>query len=140
MSEAANETSHGAVLRPGEQKVADRGNGIRTIPLVSPGCGAGQLINGITMFAPGAAVGMHWHNCEESVMVIEGEAFVVVNGKESFVKEGDTTWLPPNVPHYFRNASTEKPMRIFWTYASPTATRTLASTGQEHPIAAEHAK
>ena len=129
---------YGAVLRPENQKVADRGNGVRTIPLVSPGCGATQLINGITMFAPGAAVGMHWHNCEESVMVIEGEAIVVVNGKEHAVKEGDTTWLPPNVPHYFRNASRDKPMRIFWTYAAANATRTLAATGEEHPIAAEH--
>lgn len=129
-----------ALLRPEEQKMADRGGGVRTIPLVSPGCGATQLINGITMFDPGAAVGLHWHNCEESVMVIEGDAVCVVDGREHALKTGDTTWLPPNLPHYFRNASTTKPMRIFWTYASAMATRTIASTGIEAPIAAEHVR
>jgi hypothetical protein len=30
-------------------------------------------------------------------------------------------------------------MRIFWTYASIEATRTLVATGETRPVAAEHA-
>jgi putative monooxygenase len=127
-----------AVLRPSDRIPHDRGGGCSTVQLVTPACGASQLINGITTFAPGAAIGLHWHNCEESVMVLEGDAVVVVGDVEHPLKAGDTTWLPPNVPHFFRNASQERPMRIFWTYASANATRTLAATKEERPIAEEH--
>ena len=127
-----------AVLRPGERKLAQRGRGISSIALVTPGCGAKQLVNGFTMFEPGCSVPEHWHNCEESVLIVEGEAFVSVAGKETYVTVGDTTWLPANLPHYFRNASKDKPLKIFWTYASERATRTIAATGEEAPIAAEY--
>ena len=63
-----------AILRPHELKTNDRGGGARTTPLVTRRCGSTSMINGITSFDPGAAIGVHFHNCEESVMVIEGEA------------------------------------------------------------------
>ncbi len=129
-----------AVLRPAEQPMADRGGGARTIPLVTPANGSTQLLNGITIFDPGAAIGQHFHNCEESVMVLEGEAVAVLDGVEHRLGPGDTTWIQANVPHFFRNASDTKPMRIFWTYASIEATRTLVATGETRPVATEHAK
>ena len=135
-SEAAPEA---AVIRPGDQPVADRGGGNRTIPLVTPGIGARQLINGITVIAPGGAIGEHFHDCEESVIVLDGAAVAVIGGTEHPVGPGDTCWIPPGLAHYFRNASITEPLRIFWTYASVTATRTLVATGETRPVAAEHA-
>jgi quercetin dioxygenase-like cupin family protein len=128
-----------AVLRPSERPIADRGGGARTIPLVTPGSGARQLLNGITIFDPGAAIGQHFHNCEESVMVLEGDAIAVLDGVEHRLGAGDTTWIAAGVPHFFRNASATEAMRIFWTYASIEATRTLVATGETRPVAAEHA-
>ena len=128
-----------AVIRPADQAVADRGGGARTIPLVTPRTGARQLINGITMIAPGAAIPEHFHDCEESVIVLEGRAIAVIGGEEHAVGPGDTSWIPPNLPHFFRNPSETETLRIFWTYASITATRTLVATGQTRPVAAEHA-
>jgi quercetin dioxygenase-like cupin family protein len=128
-----------AIIRPAEQEVADRGGGARTIPLVTPRTGARQLINGITMIAPGAAIPEHYHDCEESVIVLDGSAIAVIGGVEHAVGPGDTSWIPPNLPHFFRNPSETETLRIFWTYASITATRTLVSTGQTRPVAAEHA-
>lgn len=133
-------TTTSAVLRPSERPMADRGGGARTIPLVTPACGSRQMLNGITIFAPGSAIGEHFHNCEESVMVLEGEAVAVLNGAEHRLGAGDTTWIEAGVPHFFRNASTTQEMRIFWTYASVEATRTLVATGETRPVAAEHAK
>ncbi len=127
------------VLRPAEQPVADRGGGNRTIPLVMPRIGARQLINGITAIAPGGAIAEHFHDCEESVIVLEGSAVAVLDGAEHAVGPGDTSWIPPGMPHFFRNASATAPLRIFWTYASATATRTLVATGETRPVAAEHA-
>lgn len=127
------------LLRPADQPVADRGGGNRTIPLVMPRIGARQLINGITAIAPGGAIAEHFHDCEESVIVLEGDAVAVLGGVEHPAGPGDTSWIPPGLPHYFRNASATQPLRIFWTYASATATRTLVATGETRPVAAEHA-
>ena len=128
-----------AVIRPADQPVADRGGGNRTIPLVMPGTGARQLINGMTIIAPGGAIGEHFHDCEESVIVLEGSGVAVIDGTEHPVGPGDTSWIPPGLRHYFRNVSTVEPLRIFWTYASITATRTLVASGETRPVAAEHA-
>lgn len=129
-----------AVLRPSELPVADRGGGARTIPLVTPAVGARQLIDGITMIGPGARIPLHFHNCEESVMVLEGGAIAVVGSAEHRLGPGDTTWILAGLPHFFRNPSGTATLRIFWTYASVEATRTLVETGDTRPIAAEHAK
>lgn len=126
------------VLRPSEIKAHDRGGGARTTPLVGPAIGAQGFLNGITEFGPGAAIPFHSHNCEESVVLLEGEAVLDIGGQEYPVKPFETTWIPPNVPHRFRNVSATQGMKILWIYASPQATRTLTETGETRPIAAEH--
>lgn len=126
------------VMRPDQIKSYDRGGGARTTPLVSPGVGATSFINGITEFAPGTAIPFHSHNCEESVMLLQGHAFLDIEGQEHELKPFDTTWIPPNIPHRFRNMSSEEPMKILWIYASPAATRTLVETGETRPVSAEH--
>lgn len=128
-----------ALLRPEDLPVNDRGNGARTIPLVTRSCGSTSLINGMTEFAPGAKIGMHVHNCEESVLILEGIAVAEIDGTRYDLKSGDTTWIPPNVPHRFINES-DSPMRIFWTYANINASRTMLETGIEQSIDDEHAK
>jgi quercetin dioxygenase-like cupin family protein len=127
------------VLRPSEIKAHDRGGGARTIPLVSPAIGAQGFINGITEFGPGASIPFHSHNCEESVVLLEGEAILDIGGESYPVKPFETTWIPPNISHRFRNVSTTQGMKIMWIYASPQATRTLTETGETRPVSAEHA-
>ena len=139
MTEGANDRPPAAVIRPAEQTAADRGGGNCTIPLVTPRCGAQQMLNGITVIAPGGAIPEHYHNCEESVIVLDGAGLAMVGGIAHEVGPGDTSWIPPGLPHFFRNASATAELRIFWTYASATATRTLTATGETRPVAAEHA-
>lgn len=128
------------VLRPDQLKSHDRGGGARTTPLVGPSVGATGFINGITEFDAGTAIPFHSHNCEESVMLLQGEAILDIGGEELTLKSFDTTWIPPNISHRFRNVSSTDPMKIFWTYASTSATRTITATGATSPIAAEHKK
>lgn len=127
-----------AVLRPGDIASHDRGGGARTTPLVTPSLGATGFINGITAFEPGVAIPFHSHNCEESVMLLEGDAMLDIAGREIRLHALDVTWIPPDVPHRFRNLSTQKPMKIFWTYARTDATRTLTESGSTRFISAEH--
>ncbi|MBU2286990.1 MAG: cupin domain-containing protein, partial [Gammaproteobacteria bacterium] len=62
----------------------------------------------------------------------------IEGGAEHPLKAFDTTWLPANLSHRFRNVSATEPMKIFWTYASTAPTRTLTETGETNPITAEH--
>lgn len=121
------------VLRPRSLPVIDRGGGARTIPLVVAGIGAEGFLNGITEFDPGAAIPLHTHNCEETVVVIEGRATFEVDGREYELDTLDTTWVPAGVPHRFMNRSGAR-MRILWTYSSIEATRTIVATGETFKI------
>jgi len=128
-----------AVLRPSDIPSHNRGGGASTTPLVGPSVGATAFINGITSFEPGTAIPFHSHNCEESVMLLEGDAMLDIDGKEIALQPLDTTWIPPNVSHRFRNMSATRPMKIFWIYERD-ATRTLTETGVTNFVSAEHKK
>jgi putative monooxygenase len=134
----SNAKPTGAVLRPSEITPRERGGGARTTPLVTRRVGSTSFINGITAFEGGARIPLHKHNCEESVMILEGHAIAVLDGVEHALGPLDTTWIPADVPHYFKNASATEPMRILWIYASVDATRTIIETGDTRTIDAEH--
>jgi quercetin dioxygenase-like cupin family protein len=131
-------TASHAVLRPDQIKAHERGGGARTTPLVLPSVGATTFITGITEFAPAAAIPFHSHNCEESVVLLEGHAYLDIAGEVHELRPLDTTFIPPNVAHRFRNRSETEGMKILWIYASTQATRTLVDTGETRPVAAEH--
>ena len=130
--------SSAILLRFASLKSYPRGGGIRTTPLVSPSLGARDFITGITELAPGAQVPFHRHNCQESVVLLEGEAALDIDGREHRLLPLDSTLIPPNLPHRFRNLSTTRALRILWIYGSADATRTLEATGETHPVSAEH--
>ena len=126
------------LLREADLPRADRGNGASTTRLVNRSCGSQSMINGITTIPPKGAIPLHYHNCEESVLVLSGTGSAVVGEIELAVKTGDVTWIPANLPHQFRNRSDTDSMRIFWAYASAGATRTIFETGETHLIDSEH--
>jgi quercetin dioxygenase-like cupin family protein len=126
------------VLRPSEIPARQRGGGAKTIPLVTRRTGSTSFINGITIFEPGAAIPLHKHNCEESVLLLEGRAIAEIDGVEHPIAAGDVTFIPAEVPHRFRNLSDTAGMKILWTYASVDATRTIISTGDTRSIDDEH--
>lgn len=129
----------GAVLLPTVMLPAyERGGGARTTPLVTRELGATGFITGITSFDPGVSIPFHSHNCQESVMLLEGEAILDIDGAALTLSLLDATFIPADVPHRFRNGSPTQPMKILWIYASPEATRTLADSGVTTPVALEH--
>jgi quercetin dioxygenase-like cupin family protein len=126
--------SRAAILRTATIAPHERGNGARTIPLVTSGCGSTSILNGITEFDPGGSIALHAHNCEESVIVLEGEAVLHLDGAEYRLATAEATFIAADVPHFFRNASQTEKMRIFWTYASIDATRISGTDGQVRRI------
>jgi quercetin dioxygenase-like cupin family protein len=126
------------ILRPDTLPLRDRGGGVASIPLVTRATGARDFVNSMTIIAPGAAVPRHWHNCDESVLVIEGHPVAEIDGVEHDLRPGDVSFIPAGKPHGFRNASTRDAVRIFWTYASVDADRTIEATGDCRPIDTEY--
>lgn len=47
----------------------------------------------------------HRHDWEHEVFVLEGKGILVVDGVENELNEGDVVFIPPNVPHQFKNPS-----------------------------------
>lgn len=126
------------MLRASDLPSVVRVGGASTTRLVSRACGARTILNGFTSIPPGVMIPVHYHNCEESVLVVEGEAVAEFGGEETPLRAGDVTWIPAELPHRFRNPSPDKTLRIFWTYATADATRTLVESGETHTIDAEH--
>ena len=126
------------LLRESDQPRTDRGNGASTTRLVNRSCGSQSMIDGITTIPPKGVIPLHYHNCEESVLVLSGTGIWVIDETELAVETGDDNWIPANLPHQFRNGPDSGNMRIFWTYASAGTTRTMVETGETYLIDAEH--
>ena len=117
------------VLRAAELPTIDRARGVKTQPLVMAERGSQSLTMGISTFEPGSVIPLHSHNVEEAITILEGEAVAIIDGTEYPVRAYDTTFVPPGVPHHFRNDS-GKTMRFLWVYGGTHVTRTYAETGQ----------
>ena len=126
-----------AILRENDLPTISRVGGASTTQVVTPKCGAKSFLNGFTELPPKASIPLHYHNCEESVLIVRGDATVEVDGEQFVAKVGDVTWLPEKVPHRFINSSKTEILRIFWTYACPSPTRTLVCSGETSSILSE---
>jgi len=105
--------------------------------MITPETGARALLNGFTTIPPGGAIPLHYHDCEESVLVVSGRAVVEIDGRKCEAEASDVVWIEADIPHRFLNPSTDTPLRIFWTYASADASRTLVATGEARRVVSE---
>jgi quercetin dioxygenase-like cupin family protein len=96
--------------------------------LVTYETGAEQISSGITRFEPGAKIPLHYHNVEEQVTIIEGEAVAIIDGERVELRAYDTTYVPAGTPHHFMNESSA-PMAILYIYPAPYVERHLVETG-----------
>jgi quercetin dioxygenase-like cupin family protein len=114
-----------AITRSAEAPVYELDRGVNFRNLAVKEMGTETISVGLATFEPGAYLPCHTHNCEESITVLEGEAYVDVAGARSLVKPYDTSHVPTGVPHRFVNASRTAKMTILWVYASADVDRII---------------
>ena len=73
--------------------------------------GATESSSGITSFYAGCSNITHYHNAEESVIVIEGEGILMINGEENRVRANDAALITPGTHHRLINTG-ETPFRV----------------------------
>jgi len=74
---------------------------------------------GRTLFAPGVSSqhALHKHkNAEEIILVLKGHGDSVVGEDTLPMGPGDVCYIPPGVPHGFKNLSANEPCEIIFVY------------------------
>jgi mannose-6-phosphate isomerase-like protein (cupin superfamily) len=117
------------IVKVEEEPVVARGNGIETTLLVGRERCAAKVTSGITSFPPGADVPVHAHNCDEQVVILDGEAEVEIEGTVTRLTRNDTVYVKAGLWHRFVNAGNDR-LRILWIYDSPEVTRTFKGSGK----------
>jgi mannose-6-phosphate isomerase-like protein (cupin superfamily) len=128
-----------SILKTDKITPLERGSGIVTLPLVTHQSVDNPVFTtGISTYPKGQGAPLHSHNCDEQVTLLEGQGEVEVDGKVTPLKPHDSTYIPGDHQHAFRNTG-EAPMKILWIYGSNRVTRTFAATGEtvEHLSAAD---
>ena len=87
------------VIKREEATSLERAPGVTVASSVTKEAGATEISSGITTFEAGASNTTHYHNAEESVIVIEGEGILMINGHENQVRQYDAAFIAPGTHH-----------------------------------------
>ena len=112
------------VIKREEVSNLERAPGVTVASSVTKETGASEISSGITTFEAGRSNTTHYHNAEESVIVIEGEGILMINGQENHVRQYDAAFITPGTHHRLINPGNEL-FKIAWSYATVDVTRTL---------------
>jgi putative monooxygenase len=92
--------------------------GIRGQFLASKEQGARGVCLLVNTVDPGAAVPLHKHSVEETMLVLEGIVWVRVGGERHTVGPHHTVIIPAETPHAWGNAGGHM-AKLLWAFAGP---------------------
>lgn len=84
--------------------------------------GAAGLSMGLLTLEPHGALPLHTHLVEDTMIVLEGEGVLVLDGKEYPVSKGMGLIAPANTPHCIRNDG-DKPFTIVYAWPATDVER-----------------
>lgn len=116
-----------AIARGNCPVTAELAPGVELRVLVSGQIGARNLATSTATFRAGAELPYHTHPCSEVIVVLSGQAHVLVEGRRYRVRPYDALHVPAGTAHLVRNASTETPAVLFSSFASESPARELVA-------------
>lgn len=100
------------IIRDGEGNVLNVLGDIQTHKLVGSDTD-NQIVEWVDDVEPGVGIPPHIHTKEDEIFrVIEGQIEIMVDGKTTVLKAGDTAFAPKNIPHAWTVVGTEKAKMI----------------------------
>ena len=90
--------------------------------------GAVGICGGYGRFTPGSSLPCHFHEYDESITIIGGEAVCLVQWSEYRLSGCDTAFVPKPRMHRFLNNS-DADMEMIWVYAGDEPDRTIVDAG-----------
>jgi putative monooxygenase len=117
------------ILRITQGRSIEAGPGVRGTPLVTREMGAQHISTGLAEFEDKAEIALHYHNCEEQIIIIEGNATAEIDGVYYSLTTFDSVFSPAGIPHRIMNRSGGG-MKFLWIYGSTDVKRTLVNTGE----------
>jgi putative monooxygenase len=100
--------------------------GIRMKMLLTKSAGSESMLNGLAELEPGIRSDMHFHNCDETILILAGTLTLEIDGVVWEAAELDAFWIPARTVHAIANRSSIG-ARTFWTFSSTEATLTLTN-------------
>lgn len=125
--------SQGLTIKYDGIDMFSRGDGVQTRLMIGKGNAEDTpFTTGTTVFPAGCGAPMHTHNCAEQVTILEGNAEASIDGKIVVLGAMDTSFVPADIPHYFRNIG-DSNLVILWIYGARDVTRTFTESGETVP-------
>ncbi|MHB8969864.1 MAG: aldolase/citrate lyase family protein [Pirellulaceae bacterium] len=85
-----------------------------------------EMSGGYGLFQPGGRLLAHFHDFDESICIVQGQAACHVEGRNYTLSNGATALQPRGRVHYFRN-ETQSPMAMIWVYGGPVPERSVVA-------------
>jgi quercetin dioxygenase-like cupin family protein len=102
--------------------------GVRIQLLATGSLGAQGLTTALAHFAPQVTLPYHTHPCSEVIVVLEGQATVLAEGRRYRLAPYDAMHLPAGTAHAVSNPSAEMPALLHSSFASDNPGRDQVST------------
>jgi quercetin dioxygenase-like cupin family protein len=107
----------------------DLGEDVQTCDLFAGRFGATGMCGGYAVFPPGTGLPCHFHEYDESITIVRGQAVCQVAGAQYTLSDFDTACIPRHRPHRFFNGG-NSPMAMIWVYAGDEPRRTEVEQGR----------
>jgi quercetin dioxygenase-like cupin family protein len=96
--------------------------------LATGSLGAQGLTTALARFQPNASLPYHLHPCSEVIVLLEGQAGVLVEGRRYRLRPFDALHLPAGTAHSVRNFSADGPAVLHSSFASDSPGRDPVTT------------
>jgi quercetin dioxygenase-like cupin family protein len=112
-------------IHPGNRTPVSIGTGVSLREFAGKGCGAVGFTTGTATFEGGAFLPYHRHSVSEAIVILQGHAHIVVEGRRYLLEPLDCIHVPAGIAHEVTNVSGNSVLMALSAFASAKVSREL---------------